>query len=166
MTEQASRRSSWSKWYPATFKLAGPRANSFARAVILAAFASCSERSSEAIPSRADESVSSSVSSSRIGSDSSVRAYIDPVTGQLREPTPEDIAKESAESNKKKAEALAVTKPSEPREVILPNGAITIQLDDSAQQPLIGCVQKNGDVKMDHDCDGESSRAPTKRNDK
>jgi hypothetical protein len=94
-------------------------------------------------------------------SDASVRAYIDPATGQLREPTPEDIAAEAAaEAARKKALGTESKPGSEPgsdpmkrREIRLPNGAIAIELDESAQQPLVGCVQKDGAVKMDHDCE-------------
>ena len=83
----------------------------------------------------------------------SVRAYLDPVTGQLRDPTPEELAAEAAQQAQKK-QAAAATDTARPvrREVVLPNGAIEVTLDPSAQHALLACIGKDGSVKMDHEC--------------
>lgn len=86
-----------------------------------------------------------------------MRAYIDPATGQLREPTREELAAETAAEAAKKSAAGAQQKPTEMKEVQLPNGAVAIELGDSAQQPLKACVGKDGDVKMDHACEPENT---------
>jgi hypothetical protein len=126
--------------------------NSLATLAIVAGMFGCSQQ--VAPTPAANETPQSATKTSTAPSDNAVRAYIDPKTGQLREPTPEEIAAlAAAEAEQKKASAATQSKPSEPREVTLPNGAVAIQLDESAQQPLRACIQPNGEAKMDHDCD-------------
>jgi len=83
-----------------------------------------------------------------------VRAYIDPVTGELRDPTAQELAAEAAAQAAKKKAAAATSPSDQPRqhEVVLPNGAVEITLDPSTQHPLRACIQKNGELTMDHEC--------------
>jgi pyruvate/2-oxoglutarate dehydrogenase complex dihydrolipoamide acyltransferase (E2) component len=93
-----------------------------------------------------------------------IRAYIDPATGQLRDPTPEELAAEAADqaAREKATDANSPAKQKQQREVVLPDGTIEITLDKSTQQPLRGCVQQNGDIKMDHKCEPQGSKAKIK----
>jgi hypothetical protein len=90
-----------------------------------------------------------------------IRAYIDPATGQLRDPTPEELAAQAADqaAREKAAAANSLSKPKQQREVVLPDGTVEITLDPSTQQTLRGCVQQNGDIKLDHECEPQGSEA-------
>jgi hypothetical protein len=90
-----------------------------------------------------------------------VRAYIDPITGQLRDPTQEELATEAAElATKKKTAATSQSEQPASREVILPDGTVEITLDKSIQHPLHGCIQPNGELTMDHDCEQQKGSGP------
>jgi hypothetical protein len=90
-----------------------------------------------------------------------VRAYIDPITGQLRDPTQEELATEAAElATKKKTAATSQSEQPASREVILPDGTVEITLDKSTQHPLHGCIQPNGELTMDHDCEQQKGSGP------
>jgi hypothetical protein len=121
---------------------------------------SAQESSGAAPPTSAQSSPTIEASPNTEGN--AVRAYIDPATGKLREPTPEEVAAlAAAEAAQKKSATGAQDKTTQPKEVRLPNGVIKIELGDSGQTTLQGCVAKDGDVKMEHDCEskpGETSR--------
>jgi len=91
-------------------------------------------------------------------SPNTVRVYIDPKTGEIRDPTPEELAAEAAANAAKKQAAAANPQSEQPqqREVVTPSGAVEITLDPSTQHPVYGCVDKSGDVKVDHQCDPQS----------
>ena len=87
-------------------------------------------------------------------SQSAVRAYVDPKTGELREPTADELAAEAAAEAQKKQAASASSdrEQLQSREVVTPSGAIEIQIDKSQDQPLRACIDDKGNAKMDHDC--------------
>jgi hypothetical protein len=59
-----------------------------------------------------------------------LRAYIDPATGQLRQPTPEELLAESQAGQL--AKALRQQSVQQGTEFVTPSGAIGIQLDESS----------------------------------
>ena len=90
-----------------------------------------------------------------------VRAYIDPNTGELRDPTPAELAAEAAVEAERKKAAAANPQSEQPtsRETITPNGAVEVTLDPSAQHPFRACIDKKGDLKMDEECKREAQGA-------
>ncbi|HYM34660.1 MAG TPA: hypothetical protein VET48_04640 [Steroidobacteraceae bacterium] len=81
-------------------------------------------------------------SSDQSTANKAVRAYIDPKTGEVRDPTPEELAAEAAAESQKK-QAAAVNKSAEQtgqREVVRPTGETEIILDPSRQRPLRASV--------------------------
>lgn len=134
-----------------------------ASGVLLALVSACTEHSDRA--PMETQAAPTTITSTANAKDNSVRAYIDPKTGALRDPTPEELTAEAAaESKKQKTDSTsggAPAKPTEPHEVTLPNGAVEVVLDKSAQQPFRACIQKDGAVKMDHDCEATPTNVST-----
>jgi len=121
----------------------------------LAVICGCSEQSTSNATSKSSPATKSPTATpAAIDSSSAVRAYIDPKTGALRDPTPEELAAEAAAEAQRKQPAAANHQAERPvsREVITPSGAVEVTLDPSTQRPLKGCIAKNGDIKMDHEC--------------
>jgi hypothetical protein len=115
----------------------------------------CARKSASEVKATATPATSAAIPSQR---PQDVRAYIDPATSQLRDPTPEELAAEAAEqATRKKAAATSQSEQPTSREVILPDGTVEITLDRSTQHPLHGCIQQNGDLKIDHECDAQGS---------
>jgi hypothetical protein len=136
------------------------RRSIFISVVLLAALLSgCAKHAPLAESSAPDAQAVAQPGKATSSGGSNVRAYIDPATGQLREPTREELAAEAAaEAAKKAVLTSAQSKPNELKEVHLPSGAVAIELGDSAQHPLKACTQPNGDVKMDHECEPDDAR--------
>ena len=93
-----------------------------------------------------------------------LHAYIDPATGQLREPTPEELAAEAAQKAKeqvqrKQAAAAAGQSESAMHEVVLPNGAVEVPLNPAMQHEMEGCVRQDGSTAMGEECSEKSSAA-------
>jgi hypothetical protein len=129
----------------------------------LALSCGCAEKSPQQSTAATRDSTQQSTSQASIQAtpNKSVRVYIDPKTGELRDPTPAELAAEAAaEAQKKQAEAAnPQAEQPQTRETITPSGASEITLDKSAQRPLRACIAKNGDLKMDHECELDSSGA-------
>jgi hypothetical protein len=90
-------------------------------------------------------------------SESAIKAYIDPTTGELREPTAEELSVDAARTNKKPLSAVPiVTEQSTPQEVVHPGGVVEVPLDQSKQQGLQACIQKDGSMNMGHECESDS----------
>jgi hypothetical protein len=125
--------------------------------VTLVGIYGCGEKSAQQSPAT---EIRKQPSAARL-SNQGVRAYIDPATGELRDPTPEELAAEAAAEAQKKQATAANPQSEQPqsRETILPSGAVEITLDKSAQHSLQACIGKNGDLKMEHECDSEASGA-------
>jgi hypothetical protein len=83
--------------------------------------------------------------------------FIDPKTGEAREPTPQELAeisKQQAASKQQASEGAA----SRPKAVQLPDGTIMVPMDDQPQTPVQACVAKDGTLKIDHDCQDAAKR--------
>ena len=80
-----------------------------------------------------------------------LKAFIDPATGQLREPTPEEAAAASRTSRFARA---AVT--SEPKAVVHPNGTMSVELGEEYMNDVI--VRKNPDGTLSTTCVPRSQR--------
>lgn len=74
------------------------------------------------------------------------RAYIDPATGQLRQPTSEDIVNENAQTQKAPMAGRAVA----PRQFTPASGGIGAVLDESTMQYSV--VHKNKDGSISQTC--------------
>jgi len=72
------------------------------------------------------------------------RIFIDPQTGQPREPTAQELA--AAAQAEARVAASGRAKPVAPREVELPNGAVAVILGEETLQPLRACVRPDGRV--------------------
>jgi hypothetical protein len=84
-----------------------------------------------------------------------VKVFVDPATGEIREPTPADIAALEAEQRK-----ATVAKPQGTRSsqtIVHPDGTVEVVLDGSHDQSVQGCVQPDGGIKTDHVCDTDNS---------
>lgn len=89
---------------------------------------------------------------SAASSESSVRVFVDPTTGEIREPTDAEAAAVAKEEQSQ----AAITKPGatdRAQEVRLPDGSTAVILDRSDSQYLEGCLKVDGSVTVDHDCD-------------
>jgi hypothetical protein len=84
---------------------------------------------------------------------STVKAYIDPVTGELREPTAADLANEAKAGTQKASNSA---KP--PQQIVRADGSVEVLLDQSNDQVFKACVQKDGNVAMGHECDSAAER--------
>jgi len=90
-----------------------------------------------------------------------VKVFIDPVTGEIRDPTPAEAAALAAEAAKQKA-AHGADKQNAPRQIVHPDGTVEVIIDESADQSLQGCVQKDGSIVMAHDCAQHQKTSPEK----
>lgn len=87
---------------------------------------------------------------------SAVRAFVDPVTGQIREPTPAELRALEA-SGKSAAPSSAIKTRPRPQETVLPNGWVAVEVN--ADSEMKGCVQTDGRVVAAHDCKSEPAAA-------
>jgi hypothetical protein len=79
-----------------------------------------------------------------------VKVFIDPATGEIRDPTAEELA-EMARSKAAKPEGTAAAqKPA--REIHLPNGIVAVEMDPSGDEPLKACRDSQGNMIVSHDC--------------
>jgi hypothetical protein len=88
---------------------------------------------------------------------SAVRIFIDPITGEPREPTlaeQAELAKQDArlraERNKSQQNGRA------PKEIILPDGGVGIEVPPDMDESLQGCSEGK-DVRIAHDCNAKST---------
>lgn len=86
-----------------------------------------------------------------------LREFLDPVTGQPREPTEAELKAMAAA----RPAAPAASAASKPKEIVLPNGMVVIE-GTSLMSEMKGCVQPDGSVVADHDC-REKAAAPVKK---
>jgi hypothetical protein len=88
-----------------------------------------------------------------------VRAFVDPVTGVIREPTAAEVR--ALEARKQtEAPSLAINTKPRGKETVLPNGWVKLEVD--ADSEMKGCVQKDGRVVAAHECKSEPATAVTK----
>ena len=87
-----------------------------------------------------------------------MKAYIDPKTGQIGEPTDAQIAEMERKAN---AQAGA---PVEPKRTVVKmrNGGTMVILDDNPQTPMQACVDAQGNMKVDHNCQSEKPKQDPK----
>jgi hypothetical protein len=90
-----------------------------------------------------------------------VKVFIDPTTGEIRDPTPEDIA--ALEAEQRKATAAKPNTAQPPRQIVHPDGTVEVILDSSHEHALQGCVQKDGSIKMEHRCPDPAVPADAKK---
>jgi hypothetical protein len=84
--------------------------------------------------------------------------FIDPKTGEARDPTPQELAeisKRQAASRQQASEGAD----SRPKAVQLPDGTIMVPMDGQPQTPVQACVAKDGTLKIDHDCQDAAKRS-------
>jgi hypothetical protein len=77
--------------------------------------------------------------------------FIDPQTGEVREPTPQELAGMS----KQQASKGTATKP---KAIQLPDGTVMIPMDGK-QKPVQACVASDGTLTIDHDCQETDKRS-------
>jgi hypothetical protein len=90
-------------------------------------------------------------------SNRAVKAYVDPTTGELRDPIVGETLSNSNSSNKKPL-ATSPTEQLPAREIVHPGGIVEVPIDNNHQHALQACVQSDGSVKMGHGC-AEASKA-------
>jgi hypothetical protein len=78
-----------------------------------------------------------------------LREFIDPVTGQPREPTAAELKALEA-SKQTSAPSSAITSKPKPKEIVLPNGVVAVEMESTSE--MKGCLQKDGRAVVDHDC--------------
>ena len=76
-----------------------------------------------------------------------MKMFVDPVTGEVRDPTDAERAAMAKEVH----QSRAVEKPRQ-RETKLRNGGTAITLEGNAETPLQGCVAADGSLSVDHNC--------------
>jgi hypothetical protein len=80
-----------------------------------------------------------------------VRIFIDPTTGEAREPTAQEMAEMAKQS--------AAAKPgSKPQAVQLPDGTVMVPMEGMPQTPVQACLEKDGSLKVDHECRDQAKR--------
>lgn len=85
-----------------------------------------------------------------------LREFIDPVTGQPRQPTAAELKALATAGQSAPASAAA----SRPKETVLPNGMVAVEV--GVKSEMKGCLQADGRVVATHDCQGEAA-APAKK---
>lgn len=88
-----------------------------------------------------------------------VRVFIDPATGQVREPTPAELRTIEARKQTPAPGAITSSKPA-PKTTVLPNGWVAVELDTEVE--MKGCVQKDGRIVAGHECKNEAPTAVTR----
>lgn len=90
-----------------------------------------------------------------------MRAFVDPATGQLREPTAEEAAELSRVSERRALTSRVAL------ETVLPNGAVAIEVGEEFMNEVT--VRKNADGSLRFQCapknDGKTQAAPAKAGD-
>jgi hypothetical protein len=91
------------------------------------------------------------------------RVFLDPVSGQPREPTPAELAElarlERTAREAPRTDARDNAKPDAPAEFRLPDGTVGLRFPANASQPLQACLHPDGSV--DEHCHAASEpRAP------
>jgi hypothetical protein len=81
-----------------------------------------------------------------------LREFIDPVTGQPREPTAAELKALAAAG--KAAAPTAATAP-KPKETVLPNGMVAVEA--GVKSEMKGCVQPDGRFVAGHDCKSDAA---------
>ncbi|HTE42040.1 MAG TPA: hypothetical protein VK629_14540 [Steroidobacteraceae bacterium] len=130
--------------------------------IALLAFSACSQQPAPEIstspnvssppasaPSAAEQAPSSAPKSA-------VKVYIDPATGEIREPTAAELTAAAAEQKQNSSKAQA---PQVAREIVHTDGTVEIIMHRSTNKPLVGCLDKNDGIKIDHQC---QSTAPAR----
>jgi hypothetical protein len=82
-----------------------------------------------------------------------VKIFVDPTTGEIREPTEDElkaIARDDL-ARKQITSAKPTTTASSP-EILLPNGSVATKLGRSSSESLRACIQKDGSMAVDHEC--------------
>jgi hypothetical protein len=74
------------------------------------------------------------------------RVFLDPVSGQPREPTPAELTELERLERAARATAPASAKPDAPAEFRLPDGTVGMRFPDAAAQPLQACLQPDGSI--------------------
>lgn len=82
-----------------------------------------------------------------------IREFIDPATGQAREPTAADL--KAFEAAKARTPSAAPTVKPRGGEITMPNGMVAIEAPPPSD--MKGCLRKDGTMVVDHDC---TSTAP------
>jgi hypothetical protein len=90
---------------------------------------------------------------------SAVRGFIDPVTGQIRAPTPAELRALETQKQTLAPNSAISAKPGS-KETVLPNGWVAVEVNSTSE--MKGCVQKDGRVVPAHDCKSEPSSAVKK----
>jgi hypothetical protein len=102
--------------------------------------------STAATPSFTDQTASIAPSAGRPSADQkgadqkALRAYIDPVTGQMRSPTAEELAADAATGSV----TAAARDRSDVQEIKLPNGMTEVRVGKDSEVAEITCIQADG----------------------
>jgi hypothetical protein len=83
-----------------------------------------------------------------------MRAFFDPATGKLREPTAAELQELDRQDKERKAQQKISI---QPKEFTLPDGAVGVTVDPTEHASMQGCSQPDGTVKVDHQCDRPSA---------
>jgi len=88
-----------------------------------------------------------------------MKVFIDPKTGQMRDPTPAELAAMERQSSGRKPETSTQRKQTE---VKMRNGGTAIFMEDNPETPMKACTQADGSVVVDHDCQAEQAKPDSK----
>jgi hypothetical protein len=81
-----------------------------------------------------------------------IKAYVDPTTGELRDPPTSVDPAASVKATDKMPLSVSAAEQSSPHEIVHPGGMVEVPLDQTKQQTLQACIEKDGSMQMGHDC--------------
>ena len=119
---------------------------SSSRMSFIVVLAACELFACNAQPTASTEATTTPAASSNAASNS-VQVFIDPKTGESRQPTAEELSR-IAQEEKARIDAGKITR----HEKVNPNGTIEVELSPADEKPIEACVAANGQVKVDHNC--------------
>jgi hypothetical protein len=102
-------------------------------------------------PAKSGEAKPAATAPAEAAGQAGMKAFIDPATGQLREPTPEEAAAASPTTKFARAGVTA-----EPKAVVYPNGMMSVELGEEYMNDVV--VKKNADGTLSMACVPRSQR--------
>jgi hypothetical protein len=90
-----------------------------------------------------------------------MKMFVDPVTGEMRDPTPAERA-----AMAKQESSLKATEPTKSRVVKLRNGGTAIMIDAPPHPPMKACEGADGSVAIGHDCETKEESKQNPEGDK
>jgi hypothetical protein len=76
-----------------------------------------------------------------------MKMFIDPKTGEARDPTPQELAEISKQQKQQQSTTSARPKPAP---IQLPDGTVMVPMEP--KYPVQACTNKDGTLTIDHEC--------------